>query len=225
MPKAVREMQVALSKKWNDKFVKKLPVSYKKEGIAYVEHTQVTQRLIAIIPDINMEIKEMIYDNFTNPQTGEEKNILTGIVYKITGTIDNEFRIVEEIGMCDKPFYNPNPEKNIKILTNGERGKECLSDAIKRCGMRLGIGIELYESDVWLVDYLAPQPKLEKKPSYPMTPDMDKGVKKIEEDAKAIKEKGAVDPKSNVDPKPKQVDLNNIDDVVKEIADKKSVSS
>lgn len=200
MPKAVREMQVALSKKWNDKFVKKLPVSYKKEGIAYVEHTQVTQRLIAIIPDVNMEIKEMLYDNFTNPNTGEEKSILTGIVYKISGTIDNEFRIVEEIGMCDKPFYNPNPEKNIKILTNGERGKECLSDAIKRCGMRLGIGIELYESDVWLVDYLAPQPKLEKKP------------------------KATQDKKEAVDPKPKQVDLNNIDDVVKEIADKKSVS-
>ena len=200
MPKAVREMQVALSKKWNDKFVKKLPVSYKKEGIAYVEHTQVTQRLIAIIPDVNMEIKEMLYDNFTNPNTGEEKSILTGIVYKISGTIDNEFRIVEEIGMCDKPFYNPNPEKNIKILTNGERGKECLSDAIKRCGMRLGIGIELYESDVWLVDYLAPQPKLEKKP------------------------KATQDKKETVDPKPKQVDLNNIDDVVKEIADKKSVS-
>lgn len=200
MVKPIREMQVALSKKWNDKFVKKLPVSYKKEGIAYVEHTQVTQRLIAIIPDVNMEIKEMLYDNFTNPNTGEEKSILTGIVYKISGTIDNEFRIVEEIGMCDKPFYNPNPEKNIKILTNGERGKECLSDAIKRCGMRLGIGIELYESDVWLVDYLAPQPKLEKKP-------------------KATQNK-----KEAVDPKPKQVDLNNIDDVVKEIADKKSVS-
>lgn len=200
MVKPIREMQVALSKKWNDKFVKKLPVSYKKEGIAYVEHTQVTQRLIAIIPDVNMEIKEMLYDNFTNPNTGEEKSILTGIVYKISGTIDNEFRIVEEIGMCDKPFYNPNPEKNIKILTNGERGKECLSDAIKRCGMRLGIGIELYESDVWLVDYLAPQPKLEKKP------------------------KVTQDKKEAVDPKPKQVDLNNIDDVVKEIADKKSVS-
>lgn len=200
MVKPIREMQVALSKKWNDKFVKKLPVSYKKEGIAYVEHTQVTQRLIAIIPDVNMEIKEMLYDNFTNPNTGEEKSILTGIVYKISGTIDNEFRIVEEIGMCDKPFYNPNPEKNIKILTNGERGKECLSDAIKRCGMRLGIGIELYESDVWLVDYLAPQPKLEKKP------------------------KPTQDKKEAVDPKPKQVDLNNIDDVVKEIADKKSVS-
>lgn len=201
MVKPIREMQVALSKKWNDKFVKKLPVSYKKEGIAYVEHTQVTQRLIAIIPDVNMEIKEMLYDNFTNPNTGEEKSILTGIVYKISGTIDNEFRIVEEIGMCDKPFYNPNPEKNIKILTNGERGKECLSDAIKRCGMRLGIGIELYESDVWLVDYLAPQPKLEKKP------------------------KTTQDKKEAVDPKPKQVDLNNIDDVVKEIADKKSVSN
>ena len=66
--------------------------------------------------------------------------------------------------------------------------------------MRLGIGIELYESDVWLVDYLAPQPKLEKKP------------------------KATQDKKEAVDPKPKQVDLNNIDDVVKEIADKKSVS-
>ena len=209
MPKN-RNMQIALSKKWNAKFHKTLKVSYKKDGIKYVEHTQVTQRLIAIIPDVKMEILDKIYDDFTNPITGEEKKILTGIAYRISGTIDNEFRVVEEIGMCDKPFYNPDTETTRKILTNGERGKECLSDAIKRCSMRLGIGIELYDTDTWIVDYLSPKPKASPK-----------------KETKSDHEEKDLNPESKTDEKEIEmlkVDMNNIDEVVKEISEKKSVS-
>lgn len=168
----IRNTQILLSKKWGSDFVKKLKVGYKKDGIAYVEHTQVTQRLIALIPDVQMEISNYTYDNFTHPETGEEKQILTGVTYTVRGTIDGYYRTVSEMGMCDKPFYNPDPAKNIKILNNGERGKEAISDAIKRCGMRFGIGIELYDTQAWLPSYLEPNKKEaskkeidEKKPS------------------------------------------------------------
>lgn len=176
---SIRADQIKLSKAWNKAVIKKLPVSYKKDGISYVDHTQVTQRLIALIPDVQFKLGCHIYDKYEDLE-GRQRKILTGVEYTIEGTIDGHFRSVTEIGMCDKPFE----VEGRKPANNGERAKECISDAVKRCGMRLGIGIELYDSSAWLSNYLQ-----DEKPSYPMTPDMDKGVKKIEEDAKAIKEK------------------------------------
>ncbi len=196
----IRNTQILLSKKWGNDFVKKLKVGYKKDGIAYVEHTQVTQRLIALIPDVQMEISNYTYDNFTHPETGEEKQILTGVTYTVRGTIDGYYRTVSEMGMCDKPFYNPDPTKNIKILNNGERGKEAISDAIKRCGMRFGIGIELYDTQAWLPSYLEPNKK--------------------EASKKEIDEKKPSDHKEL-----NMVDKENITEIVADLSNKKSIDS
>ena len=178
-----RADQIKLSKAWTKAVIKKKKVSYKKDGISYVDHTQVTQRLIALIPDVQFKSGHHIYDKYEDDQ-GKQYKFLTGIEYTIEGTIDGHFRSVTEVGMCDKPFeYAPKEDgSKPRVINNGERAKECISDAIKRCGMRLGIGIELYDSSAWLANYLQ-----DEKPSYPMTPDMDKGVKKIEEDAQEIK--------------------------------------
>jgi len=197
-----RTTQINLSKAWNSNLIKKLDVGYKKGGIDYVEHTQVVQRLIALIPDVKLEMGNLIYDKFTDPNTGEEKDIVTGVIYTISGTIDGSFRTVTEVGMCDKPFYNPDPTKQRKIHNNGERAKECISDAIKRCGMRLGIGIELYDTQAWLVDYLEPKSKVDPKDQQISKPE----PKKENETIGAIK-----------------VDLENIDKVVKDLSEKKSV--
>ena len=59
-----RSDQIKLSKAWNKAVVKKLPVSYKKDGIDYVDHTQVTQRLIALIPDVQLKAGSFIYDDY-----------------------------------------------------------------------------------------------------------------------------------------------------------------
>ena len=144
---SIRTDQIKLSKAWNKAVIKKLPVSYKKDGISYVDHTQVTQRLIALIPDVQFKLGCHIYDKY----------------------------------------------------------EECISDAVKRCGMRLGIGIELYDSSAWLSSYLespdliANKPKKEKpkpkpKPKDPVVEkakvdlekiidqkDLDKAVKILED--------------------------------------------
>jgi len=144
-----RSDQIKLSKAWNKAVVKKLPVSYKKDGIDYVDHTQVTQRLIALIPDVQLKAGSFIYDDYEDLE-GRRRKILTGVEYTVEGTIDGHFRSVTEVGMCDKPFE----VEGRKPANNGERAKECISDAVKRCGMRLGIGIELYDSSAWLSSYL-----------------------------------------------------------------------
>ena len=150
-----RSDQIKLSKPWAKAVIKKLNVGYKKGGIDYVEHTQVTQRLIAIIPDLQMTTGKFIYDDYEDDQ-GRTKKILTGIEYIIEGTIDGQYVKRAEVGMCDKPFeYAPKEDgSKTRVLNNGERAKECLSDAVKRCAMRLGVGIELYDSTSWLSDYL-----------------------------------------------------------------------
>ena len=192
----IRSDQIKLSKEWNKAVVKKLPVSYKKDGISYVDHTQVTQRLIALIPDVQFKAGSFIYDDYEDLE-GRRRKILTGVEYTIEGTIDGHLRSVTEVGMCDKPFE----VEGRKPANNGERAKECISDAVKRCGMRLGIGIELYDSSAWLSAYLespklvANKPKKEKpKPKDPIVEkakedleklidqkDMDKAVKMLED--------------------------------------------
>ena len=192
-----RSDQIKLSKAWNKAVVKKLPVSYKKDGIDYVDHTQVTQRLIALIPDVQLKAGSFIYDDYED-QEGRRRKILTGVEYTIEGTIDGHFRSVTEVGMCDKPFE----VEGRKPANNGERAKECISDAVKRCGMRLGIGIELYDSSAWLSSYLEDdklianktKPKPKPKPKDPVVEkvkvdlekiidqkDMDKAVKILED--------------------------------------------
>ena len=161
---SIRADQIKLSKAWNKAVIKKLPVSYKKDGISYVDHTQVTQRLIALIPDVQFKLGCHIYDKYEDLE-GRQRKILTGVEYTIEGTIDGHFRSVTEVGMCDKPF----DVEGRKPANNGERAKECISDAVKRCGMRLGIGIELYDSSAWLSSYL--EPKKEKPKPKPKTKD------------------------------------------------------
>ena len=153
-----RKTQQELSKPWNKSFVKQLKMSY--GNIDYVEHTQVTQKMIALIPDLKMELGSVFYDKVED-ENGIRRKFLTGCEYTISGTIDGEFRTVTEAGMCDKPFF---AEGRMKVANNGERLKECISDAVKRCGMRLGIGIELYDTQTWLSEYLDPKPKAKSKP-------------------------------------------------------------
>ncbi len=144
-----REQQIALSKDWNKSVIKQLKMSY--GSIDYVEHTQVTQRLIALIPDVQMILGHHLYDTVED-DSGIQRKFLTGVEYTVKGTIDGHLRSVTEVGMCDKPFFT---EGNKKVANNGERAKECISDAIKRCAMRLGVGIELYDTSAWLNPYLS----------------------------------------------------------------------
>tara|TARA_R100001015_G_C4634802_1_gene202162 strand:+ start:3350 stop:3958 length:609 start_codon:yes stop_codon:yes gene_type:complete len=187
---SIRADQIKLSKAWNKAVIKKLPVSYKKDGISYVDHTQVTQRLIALIPDVQFKLGCHIYDKYEDLE-GRQRKILTGVEYTIEGTIDGHFRSVTEVGMCDKPF----DVEGRKPANNGERAKECISDAVKRCGMRLGIGIELYDSSAWLSSYLEPKEEKPKKITATVYADKkdDPIVKNAKEDLEKIVDKKDID--------------------------------
>ncbi len=157
-----REQQIQLSKAWNPSLVKtKGTGSFQAK---YVEHTHYTQKLIAIIPDLSIKTGELIYDKVED-MNGVRRKFVTGVEVTISGTVDGEFRTVTEYGMCDKPFYNEDPNK---IHNNGQRAKEAISDGIKRCSMRgFAMGIELYgkEAQNWIGTWLEGKTENKVKPN------------------------------------------------------------
>ena len=143
-----RETQIQISKPWNKTFVKSVNKGF--GNIDYVEHTQVTQKLIALVPDLDITTDDVIYDTIEDVN-GVSRKFVTGLRVILTGTVDGHLITREDYGMCDKPFFHENPNK---VQNNGQRIKECMSDGIKRAAMRMGVGIELYDTDAWLSSYL-----------------------------------------------------------------------
>lgn len=98
-------------------------------GNAYVPHHIVVQRLIQIFgTPPKIEILRELYDDT------EQGKKLTGVVMRLTLP---GLEPVEEAGESDNP----------QSKTNGARAKDACSDAIKRCAMRLGLGLHLWSQD------------------------------------------------------------------------------
>ena len=125
-------------------------------GNSYVPHHVVTQRLIHIfgVPP-KIEVLRELYD----------EGKLTGVIMRLTVPgLDP----VEEAGEADNP----------QSKTNGARAKDACSDAIKRCAMRLGLGLSLWaQKDYFLFDALtkesheqAPQHQAQDHPLRDQTP-------------------------------------------------------
>jgi hypothetical protein len=91
----------------------------------YVAHARVVEKLIAVLGPFDYEVTQLIKD---------PDGTVTGCVSKLTVEIDGKLVTVSEIGDVENPGT-----KN-----NGARAKDASSDAIKRCAMRLGVGLELW---------------------------------------------------------------------------------
>ena len=104
---------------------------------SYVPHSAVTERLLAVVGPFSTEIVKVIY--------GADNDVV-GCVLSLTANIDGETVTVQEAGDAE----NPGGRKN-----NGALLKDAASDAIKRCAMRLGLGLHLWsQGDYFLHDYL-----------------------------------------------------------------------
>ena len=103
---------------------------------SYVPHSAVTERLLAVVGPFATGVRQFIYN-------GDD---LTGVVLAMKVVIDGQVIEVTEIGDAD----NPGGRKS-----NGALAKDAVSDAIKRCAMRLGLGLHLWsQDDYFLYDYL-----------------------------------------------------------------------
>jgi hypothetical protein len=122
----------------------------------YVRHHVVEQRLIQVLgipPDF--EKVEVIYGDVTeiapNPQGSSKrakegrpalKQVIVAVICRMTVLLPTGRVVVEEAGDCEEPH---------NWSTDGQRLKDAMSDAYKRCAMRIGCGLHLWSRDEYFL--------------------------------------------------------------------------
>jgi hypothetical protein len=112
-----------LATPFSEKFIETKPGKF---SAIYVPHGIVTQFLLGIVGPYDFAINNIVRD---------ADNTVTGCLCTLTVDVDGRTTSIQEVGECENP-------SNWK--TDGARLKACASDGIKRCAMRLGLGLHLW---------------------------------------------------------------------------------
>jgi hypothetical protein len=128
----------------------------RKDGSDYVAHHVVNQRLLSIVGPFDFELVEVIRGDLPAVAPDPSKNskrgkagvpalhqAIVGGIWRLTCMVDGRRVRVEEVGDCQDP-HNWNHD--------GARLKDAASDAIKRCAMRLGLGLHLWAQEHYFLD-------------------------------------------------------------------------
>ena len=116
-------MLTRLAEPFPARFVQQKPGSFKAD---YVSHSEVSQALLEIVGPHCIEVREVVMND----------GKVEGAIVALTCTIDDKRVRVEEAGAIERKTDNA-----------GERLKDCISDGIKRCAMRIGLGLHLWAGD------------------------------------------------------------------------------
>jgi hypothetical protein len=120
-------------------------------GGTYVKHSVVEQRILTVLGPVDFELVQIIRGDLTgkapDPKgssarakagTPDLVGVVVGVVARMRATIDGRLVTVEEAGDCESPANWPH---------DGARMKDAMSDAYKRAGMRIGVGLHLWAQD------------------------------------------------------------------------------
>lgn len=125
-------------------------------GGSYVGHEVITQRLLHIIGPFSTHVVEVLRGEVAGKPgdpngksdrakagTPDLHGAVVGVLLALTVTIDGREVTVTEVGDCESPHNWPH---------DGARMKDAMSDAIKRCAMRLGVAIHLWAQGEFFID-------------------------------------------------------------------------
>lgn len=120
----------ALAKRIPKSYIKKKPGGFAAD---YCSHADVQQMLIAKlgVPP-SQEITQIIRSAEGQAQ---------GVVLRMVFNIDGQTVVIDEVGECERPGQN-----------EGLNVKNAVSDAVKRCAMRVGLGLELWCQETYVLD-------------------------------------------------------------------------
>jgi len=129
---------------------------------AYIPHEVVEQFLLYILGPFDFEILQLIRGDVAaippNPQGSSERaragtppltGVVVGALCRLTAEVDGRHTVITEAGDVEDP-HNWN--------NDGKRAKAAASDALKRCAMRLGFGLELRAGEQYVLDKWLPVP-------------------------------------------------------------------
>src|SRR5215207_1598333 len=146
----------------------------RKDGADYVAHHVVNQRLLSIVGPFDFELVQVIRGDMAakagdpNARSARGKagtpalqNVVVGGIWRLTCWVDGRQVRVEEVG-------------DVSDLHNwahdGARLKDAASDAIKRCAMRLSLGLSLWAQEHYFLDkqLAARKPTAREQPAVPL---------------------------------------------------------
>lgn len=141
-------------------FASRLIHSNPSGGGQYVKHSVVNEKLLAVLGSFDFEMVQIVRGfvpgRAPNPNgssrrakegTPDLPDAVVGAVCRLRLVIDGRNVTVEEAGDCEEPHNWPH---------DGARLKDAMSDAFKRCAMRLGVGLHLWSQDeFFLFDVLS----------------------------------------------------------------------
>lgn len=132
---------------------------------SYVSHSVVTQKALEILGPYSLEVGALIRGTAPEvpgkngkPGFPAVQNAVTGALVTIKVTIDGESIAITEVGECENPAVRK---------TDGERAKMAVSDGVKRCWMRAGLGLHLWSGE----DYTLAENMAEPAAPEPPSPD------------------------------------------------------
>lgn len=138
-----------LARPFPDKFVKRNPQGYGQ----YVAHHVVVQRLLEVCGPFDFQVVEIVRGDVAGYESTDNQgntkaypdlsDVVVGVVGRLILTVDGEVRTVEDAGDCENPHNWPH---------DGARMKDAVSDAIKRCAARFGLGLHLWAQEQYYLD-------------------------------------------------------------------------
>ncbi len=123
----------------------------RKEGADYVNHGVVQQRLLGTVGPFTMRVDQVIRGPIDEKITGSgdrertwpaRSDAVVGVVLTCVFTIDDRTVEVAEVGT---------PEGFYMAAHDGDRLKKAVSDALKRCAMRIGVGLDLWSKGAYFL--------------------------------------------------------------------------
>jgi hypothetical protein len=142
------------------KLAERFPERYveHKAGNDYIAHHIINQRLLSIVGPFDFELQEVFRGDVPamppNPRGNSQRakagspalqNAAVGASYRLQCVIDGRQVTVTEVGDVGDPHNWPH---------DGARLKDAASDALKRCAMRLGLGLHVWAQQHYFLDTL-----------------------------------------------------------------------
>lgn len=117
------------------------------KGMDAADHTVITQLLHLRVPGWSMEIREVLRSEVPEKQ-GKSSSwpggmFVTGCIVRLSCVIDGTPVVVEEAGGVELASMKDG---------DGERLKHAVSDALKRCAMRIGLGLHIWAGENYFLD-------------------------------------------------------------------------
>lgn len=138
------EQLLDLARPFPSRVVKRNPSG----GGSYVPHHLYAQRLLMHLGHYDFTLVEVIRGDVAgkapNPDgksdrakkgTPDLSGVVVGAVCRLVVKVDDETMTIDDVGDCEEPHNWPH---------DGARLKDAMSDALKRCCARIGLGTHLY---------------------------------------------------------------------------------